>query len=249
MRRPHTPTCSPSTSSSRRCCTRPPQRAARRAPRRRRSLENAPGWCRGCQRNRRSGCARHSHPVPGAKTPACPSRGKRSRRSSLRWSYWPGESLYRPAEEAYAAEVRQLSWSNPAIASALQAATTAQLEAVSAPAPPFCTDARAWAQSGYRALSAASREFEASRAARKSSEREAGTFAGHAAEALRERIGSSADPQDRSGRIQARCQRRCRRADDPPPGSNRRVPASRRPKNPSRSPWATGAPPPVLASK
>ncbi len=83
----------------------------------------------------------------------------------------PVESLYRPAEEAYAAEVRKLSWSNPAIASALQAATTARLEAVSAPAPPFCADARAWAQSGYRALSAASREFEASRAARRSSDR------------------------------------------------------------------------------
>ena len=84
----------------------------------------------------------------------------------------PGGSLYRPAEEAYAAEVRQLSWSNPAIASALQAAITARLEAVFAPAPPFCADARAWAQSGYRALSAASREFEASRAARRSSDQE-----------------------------------------------------------------------------
>ncbi len=78
------------------------------------------------------------------------------------------DSLYRPAEEAYAAEVRQLSWSNPAIASVLQAATTARLEAVSAPAPPFCADARAWAQSGYRALSAASLEFQAPRAARSS---------------------------------------------------------------------------------
>jgi hypothetical protein len=82
----------------------------------------------------------------------------------------PGESLYRPAEEAYAAEVRRLSWSNPAIASALQAATTARLQAVSAPAPPFCADARAWAQSGYRALSAASRGFEASRVAQQSSD-------------------------------------------------------------------------------
>jgi hypothetical protein len=82
----------------------------------------------------------------------------------------PGESLYRSAEEAYAAEVHQLSWSNPAITSALQAATTARLEAVSAPAPPFCADAKAWAQSGYRALSAASREFEASQAARRNSD-------------------------------------------------------------------------------
>jgi hypothetical protein len=82
------------------------------------------------------------------------------------------DSSYRPAWEAYAAEVRQLSWSNPAIASALQAATTARLEVLSAPAPSFCADARAWAQSGYNALSAASREFEASRAAQKSSGQE-----------------------------------------------------------------------------
>jgi hypothetical protein len=84
----------------------------------------------------------------------------------------PGNSLTRPAEEVYAAEVRQLSWSNPAIASALQAAITARFEAVSVPAAPFCTDARAWAQSGFRALSAASREFQASRAARRSSGQE-----------------------------------------------------------------------------
>lgn len=83
----------------------------------------------------------------------------------------PGDSSSRPAEEAYAAEVRGLSWSDPAIASALQAATAAGLEALSAPAPPFCADARAWAQSGYRALSAASREFETSRAARRSADR------------------------------------------------------------------------------
>ena len=88
------------------------------------------------------------------------------------------DSSTRPAEEAYVAEVRGLSWSNPAIASALQAATTAKLEAVSSPAAPFCTDARAWAQSGYRSLSATSREFEASRAARSSSDQEQGRSLG-----------------------------------------------------------------------
>jgi hypothetical protein len=82
----------------------------------------------------------------------------------------PGGSLHRLAKEAYAAEVRQLSWSNPAIASMLQAATAARLEVISGAAPPFCADARAWAQSGYRALSATSREFETSRAARMNSE-------------------------------------------------------------------------------
>jgi len=79
----------------------------------------------------------------------------------------PGDSQLRPAEEAYAAEVRQLYWSDPTIASLLQAVTTSKLEDASAPAPPFCADARAWAQSGYRALSAASRELEASRTARR----------------------------------------------------------------------------------
>jgi hypothetical protein len=83
----------------------------------------------------------------------------------------PGESLDRPAEEAYAAEVRQLSWSNPAIASAIAAETATRLQAVSAPTPSFCADARAWVQSGYRALSAASRAYAASRAARRSADR------------------------------------------------------------------------------
>jgi hypothetical protein len=81
----------------------------------------------------------------------------------------PGDRLDRPAEEAYAAEIRLLSWSNPTIASTLGAAATARLEAVSAPTPPFCADARTWVQSGYRALPAASRELEASQAARRRS--------------------------------------------------------------------------------
>jgi hypothetical protein len=88
----------------------------------------------------------------------------------------PGASLYRAAEEAYAAEVRRLAWSNPAITSDVQAGITARLEAISAPAPPFCADARAWAQSGYRVLSEASREFEASRAARMGAERGEGSL-------------------------------------------------------------------------
>jgi hypothetical protein len=54
-----------------------------------------------------------------------------------------------------------------------------------------------------------------------------GTFRGHAAEALRERIGSSTDPQDLHGRNQAPPQRGCHRADGFQVGSNRWVPASR----------------------
>ncbi len=79
--------------------------------------------------------------------------------------------LDRPANEAYAAEVRQLSWSNPAIASALRAATATAIEADSAPIPPFCADARAWAQSGYRVLSPATRVLESSGEARRRSDR------------------------------------------------------------------------------
>ena len=80
----------------------------------------------------------------------------------------PDDSVYRAADEAYAVEVRQLSWTNPAITSTLQAATTARLEAISTAAPPFCADARAWAQSGYRILAPPSREFQAARATRRS---------------------------------------------------------------------------------
>ena len=57
--------------------------------------------------------------------------------------------------------------------------------------------------------------------------RAGGTFAGHAAEALRERIRSSADPQDQRGRKQAPCQRECRRGDGFQLGSSRRVPQGR----------------------
>jgi hypothetical protein len=88
----------------------------------------------------------------------------------------PGTSMYRAAEEVWAAEVRELSWSNPAITSGVQAGITARLEAISAPVPPFCADARVWAQSGYRVLSAGSREFEASRAARMNAERGEGSL-------------------------------------------------------------------------
>lgn len=88
----------------------------------------------------------------------------------------PGDDLFRPAEQTYAAEVRRLSWSNPAIASSLQAATASTLEFLSAPAPAFCSDARAWAQNGFRALSVPSREFQAARAARTSAERGEGSL-------------------------------------------------------------------------
>jgi hypothetical protein len=72
-----------------------------------------------------------------------------------------GDSAFLPAEEAYDAEVRPLSWSNPAISAAVDAVVTLGLQARSAAVPAFCPDARAWAQSDYRVLSASSREFQA----------------------------------------------------------------------------------------
>jgi len=83
----------------------------------------------------------------------------------------PGDSLLRRVEKTYAAEVHRLSWNNPEIASLLQALAASRLAELSTPAPPFCADARAWAQSGFRALSVASRELEAVEAARQSSVR------------------------------------------------------------------------------
>jgi hypothetical protein len=82
-----------------------------------------------------------------------------------------GDNSTLPVEEAYATEIRGLSWSDPAITSAVQAATTASLEAASRPVPRFCADASAWAQSGYRDLSEASREFEALQTARRRANR------------------------------------------------------------------------------
>jgi hypothetical protein len=123
-------------------------------------------------------------PEPSLKSlllaPSPRARGERARLSEQKLTIeeelgtaiaQPADSLNRPAEEAYAVEVRRLSWSNPAITSTLQAATATSLKAVSA--PPFCADARAWAQSGYRDMSASSREFEALRAAQRNSDLEA----------------------------------------------------------------------------
>lgn len=80
----------------------------------------------------------------------------------------PSDDLDLPAEQAYATEVGSLTWSNPAIAAAIRSAADARLKAASAPTPPVCADARAWAGSGFRALSASSRAFQAARAARRS---------------------------------------------------------------------------------
>ena len=104
------------------------------------------------------------------------------------------ESLYLPAEEAFAAEVRQLSWSNPAIAAAR---SRDHVEAASRLRPrstvlrrregvdPERLSRPVGDQPGIRGFTSGTEELRAGR-----------TFAGHAAEALREHSGSSADPQD-----------------------------------------------------
>jgi hypothetical protein len=119
--------------------------------------------------------------VPLSPAPTARARGERARLTNQQQTIEAelataiaesGDSPYHPAEEAYAAEVRQLSWSDPEIASRVQTATTAKLEGASPADLSFCADARAWVQSGYRTLSAASREFEASLARRRSALRD-----------------------------------------------------------------------------
>ena len=111
----------------------------------------------------------------GGSNPSPRERGERARLTQQRLTIaqeldaivvQPQKTLYRPIEQAYASEVSRLSWSNPEIASAIAAAITPGPELLTMPVAPFCADAKAWAQSGFRALSNTSREFEASLAAR-----------------------------------------------------------------------------------
>ena len=188
------------------------------------------------------------HPVPGAKTPACPSRSKRSRRSSIRRSTGP----------ATACIARPRKRTPPKYASCRGATRRSPRRSRQRPRPgskPSPPPLRRFAPTrgrGPRAAIAPCRRPAGNsrlREQRGGAPIREGTFPGYAAEALRERVGSSADPQD-----QARSKTSSLPAPLPPSG---RFPAwiessgSREsgPKNPSRSLWATGAPPPVLASR
>ena len=72
----------------------------------------------------------------------------------------------RAATEAYAAQVAPLSWSDPRIAPLVSRGVRDLEEHLSPTIADACADMKAWAQSGYHALSAASHEFEVAQKAR-----------------------------------------------------------------------------------
>jgi hypothetical protein len=78
-------------------------------------------------------------------------------------------AIYQPdraATEAFAAQVTPLIWSNSRIAPLVSRDVRDLEEDLSPPVTDVCADMKAWAQSGYHTLSAASREFAAARKAR-----------------------------------------------------------------------------------
>jgi hypothetical protein len=72
----------------------------------------------------------------------------------------------RGAIESYATATASLSWSDARIASLVHAEVAQLQESLTVSPPDVCTDMKAWAQSGYRLLSPASRTFRAAQAAR-----------------------------------------------------------------------------------
>jgi hypothetical protein len=71
----------------------------------------------------------------------------------------------RVAIEAYAAATAPLVWSDSRIAPLVHASAARTLESVTVAPPDVCADMKAWAQSGYRLLSPASKAFELAQAA------------------------------------------------------------------------------------
>ena len=244
-RLPGCPLQAPHGAVARRC------HGARRGERRgeRRSLENAPGWCRGLPQEP----SPRPFPAPPPRV-----RGENARLTQQKQTIeeelvavveWPGESRASPGRGS----LRRRS--TPAVVEQsgdrLSAPDCDHGQARSRLRPrsavlrrregvgPERLSRPVGGQPGIRGFASSAEELRTGR----------GTFSGHAAEALRERIGSSADPQDQRGRIRTPRQRGCHRGDGfqawiESLGS--RKPA---PKNPSGSLWAMGAPPPVLASR
>jgi hypothetical protein len=122
-----------------------------------------------------SGAPREGAEPPSASPPAPRARGERQR-SELQLETIEEEldlsvdaATYqpdRPAVETFAAQVAQLSWSNPRIAPLAHFKADTAEELFAPASTDVCADMKTWAQSGYHILSAASREFEATRKAR-----------------------------------------------------------------------------------
>jgi hypothetical protein len=71
-----------------------------------------------------------------------------------------------PALRAFAAQTANLTWSDPRIAALIKAEVSSSLRTTEAPPTSVCADMRAWAASGFNALSPATRAFEASQRSR-----------------------------------------------------------------------------------
>jgi hypothetical protein len=112
-------------------------------------------------------------PSFGADRESARERGEHARERD-QWSELDAElslaldsALSQPDQQAvsaFASAVGPLRWSNPAIAQAVQL-ELAQFEELLAVTPDVCADMRAWVASGYRTLSAGTREFRARREA------------------------------------------------------------------------------------
>ncbi len=90
------------------------------------------------------------------------------------------EAFYGPdraAIEAYESQVAHLSWSNPKIVELIRYLARARKERMAPSVTSVCADMRAWAQSGYHALSHNSREFQAAQQARSQSAEPTGSVA------------------------------------------------------------------------
>ncbi len=114
-------------------------------------------------------------PLPGAPVPTPRAIGERARGEHQRLTIDEeiGRALgdanaapNRAAIEAYVAAAAPLSWSDARIAPLVRADATRLQESVRLAPPDVCADIKAWAQSGYRILSPASRAFQSTRGAR-----------------------------------------------------------------------------------
>jgi hypothetical protein len=132
-----------------------------------RLARECPGVLAHAPRNELEGESGESRPSPRA-------RGERERAERQRAtiegeigaSLSAAESLaYRPAAEAFITATSSLSWSDASIAPLVQASLTVLREAFATPPPDACADMKAWAASGYRSLSPASRAFRETQAA------------------------------------------------------------------------------------
>jgi hypothetical protein len=69
------------------------------------------------------------------------------------------EHLAQPSDERFERTVRHLRWSNPALTRLLRSLALEQAEQAAIPAPNLCSDTKFWVNSGYTAVSPATKTF------------------------------------------------------------------------------------------